>query len=363
MKMNKLSLLMAASIVALSACSESEDATKAVAGAAGDAVEKVTETAADAVKDAASGSGEMVEAAAEKATDMAKDAVKDAMAGGECGDVTIAEMNWASAGVAAQVDKIILEKGYGCSVELVAGDTMPTFTSMNEKGEPDVAPEFWVNSVREPLDAAVAEGRMIIAAEILSEGGVEGWWIPKYISEEHGITTVSQALAKPELFPGAEDESKGALFNCPSGWNCQLSTQNLFNARGAADQGWELVDSGSGAGLDGSIAKAFEREEGWLGYYWAPTAILGKYEMVMLDREVPHDKAHWDSCTSVADCADPKPNAWPKSEVFSIVTSEFAEENAVTMDYLKARQWDNQSVGKVLAWMADEQGTNEAINN
>ena len=36
----------------------------------------------------------------------------------------------------AEVDKIILEKGYGCEVELVPGATMPTFTSMNDKGEP-----------------------------------------------------------------------------------------------------------------------------------------------------------------------------------------------------------------------------------
>lgn len=276
-----------------------------------------------------------------------------------CGDVSIAEMNWASAGVAAQVDKIILEKGYGCNVEMVAGDTMPTFTSMNEKGEPDLAPELWVNAVRTPLDAAAAEGSLIIAAEILAEGGVEGWWIPKYISEEHGITTVEQALARPELFPGSEDESKGALFNCPSGWNCQLSTGNLYRAHGAEDKGFDLVDSGSAAGLDGSIAKAFAREEGWLGYYWAPTAILGKYEMVLLDREVEHDKTHWDACTAVADCDDPKINSWAKSEVFSVVTKEFAENNAIAMDYVKTRQWDNQTVGKVLAWMADEQGTNE----
>ena len=73
----------------------------------------------------------------------------------DCGSVSIAEMNWASAGVAAHIDKIILENGYGCSVEMVTGDTMPTFTSMNEKGQPDLAPEFWVNAVRTPLDAAV----------------------------------------------------------------------------------------------------------------------------------------------------------------------------------------------------------------
>ena len=45
-----------------------------------------------------------------------------------CGSLTMAEMNWASAQLMAQVDKIILEKGYGCEVELVYGATMPTFT-------------------------------------------------------------------------------------------------------------------------------------------------------------------------------------------------------------------------------------------
>ena len=58
----------------------------------------------------------------------------------ECGRVTIADMNWASAELAAYVDKFILENGYGCKVELVPGDTMPTTASMTEKAEPDVAP-------------------------------------------------------------------------------------------------------------------------------------------------------------------------------------------------------------------------------
>src|SRR6478736_9811419 len=92
----------------------------------------------------------------------------------ECGNVTIAEMKWASAGIAANFDKFILEKGYGCSVKIVPGDTMPTFLSMDGKGEPDIASEFWINSVRTELDSAVKEGRLILAAEILSEGAVEG---------------------------------------------------------------------------------------------------------------------------------------------------------------------------------------------
>ena len=278
----------------------------------------------------------------------------------DCGSVSIAEMNWASAGVAAWVDKIILEEGYGCDVELVTGDTMPTFTSMNEKSEPDMAPELWVNAVRTALDAAVDEGRMVIAAPLLSDGGVEGWWIPKFIADANpDIKTVEDALAHPELFPAPEDPSRGAIFNCPSGWNCQISTANLYNAFGAEDKGFDLIDTGSAAGLDGSIANAFAREQGWLGYYWAPTAILGKYEMVQLDFGVGNDKADWDACTSQADCADPKVNAYPTSDVFTVVTAGFAEKAGVAMDYVQTRKWDNQTVGQVLAWMDENQGTNE----
>ncbi|MBZ4022501.1 ABC transporter substrate-binding protein [Rhodobacter sp. TJ_12] len=283
-----------------------------------------------------------------------------AMASEECGRVSIAEMNWASAGVAAQVDKIILEEGYGCTVELVAGDTMPTFTSMNEKGEPDMAPELWVNAVRTPLDAAVGEGRMVIAAKILEDGGVEGWWIPKYIAEEHPeIDSVQAALEHPELFPAPEDASVGAVHNCPSGWNCQISTANLFRALDAESKGFTLVDTGSAAGLDGSIANAYEREQGWFGYYWAPTAILGKYEMVPLPFGVETDKEEWDSCTAVPDCPDPKVNSYPVSDVYTVVTKEFSEKAGVAMDYVSKRKWSNQTVGKILAWMDDNQGTNE----
>ena len=55
-----------------------------------------------------------------------------------CGKVVVASQNWASAELMAEVDKFILEKGYGCEVELIPGATMPTFASMDEKGAPDM---------------------------------------------------------------------------------------------------------------------------------------------------------------------------------------------------------------------------------
>ena len=76
-------------------------------------------------------------------------------AAANCGKIIVAEMNWPSAELMANVDKIILERGFDCKVELVAGATTTTFASMNEKGQPDLASELWVNALRVPLKKAL----------------------------------------------------------------------------------------------------------------------------------------------------------------------------------------------------------------
>lgn len=281
-------------------------------------------------------------------------------AAAECGDVTISNMNWQSAEVLASIDKIVLNAGYGCNAELVVGDTVPTLTSMIEKGQPDVAPEGWVDLVPDVVQKGIADKKLVSTVEALSDGAVQGWWIPKYLADAHpDIKTIEDALKHPELFPAPEDASKGAVYNGPQGWGGTVVTGQLFKAYGGEKAGFTLVDTGSAAGLDGSIAKAYERKEGWMGYYWSPTAILGKYEMVKLEYGVPYDEAEWKRCNTVADCADPKPNEWPKDHVQTLVTTGFADRAGPAMDYFAKRSWSNETVNKLLAWMTDNQATGE----
>jgi glycine betaine/proline transport system substrate-binding protein len=281
--------------------------------------------------------------------------------GAECGSVTIASMNWQSAEVLSNVDKIILNEGYGCDAEITIGDTVPTITSMAEKSEPDIAPEAWVDLLPEVVKKGLDNGMLIQAASPLPDGGINGWWIPKYFADAHpDIKTIPDALKHPELFPAPEDPTKGAVFNGPQGWGATVITAQLFEAYKASDAGFVLVDTGSAAGLDGSIAKAYERKEGWLGFYWAPTALLGKYEMVKLDFGVPYDSAEWKRCITVADCPDPKPSAWPTDHIYTLVSKKFAERaSPELMDYLNKRVWSNDTVSELMAWMTDNQASGE----
>ncbi len=278
------------------------------------------------------------------------------MAKEQCGKVTIADMNWSSASLIANVDRFILEHGYGCEAELIPGDTMPTSTSMIEKGEPDIAPEMWTNSVKELIEKGVEDKRLAVAGNSLSDGGEEGFWVPQYmVDADPSLKTIQGVIKNVKLFEHPEDPEVGAFYGCPAGWGCQLSSENLFRALKLDEAGFELIDPGSGAGLAGSIARAYERKQPWFGYYWAPTAVLGKYKMVKVDFGSGIDQAHFTDCIAKAECAAPKVTMYPSSIVKTVTTMDFAEQAKAPFEYLSKRAVTNEKMNSLLAWMEDNQ--------
>ena len=273
-----------------------------------------------------------------------------------CGTVTIADMNWNSASLMANVDSFILKHGYGCDTQLVPGDTQPTSASMVEKGEPDIAPEMWSNSIKTLLDQAVIEKRLRYAGNSLIDGGEEGFWVPAYmVAQNPNLATIEGVKANAQLFTHPEDPDKSMLMTCPAGWACQISVGNLFKALQLEEAGFALVDPGSSAGLSGSVAKANERQQPWFGYYWAPTAILGKYEMVKVDFGSGIDKQHYVDCISQENCAEPRPTMYPPSVVQSITTESFAARAPEAYSYIARRAFTNADMNTLLAWMEDNQ--------
>lgn len=279
----------------------------------------------------------------------------------ECGDIKMAEFNWASGELMANVDKIILEEGYGCNIELVIGGTSAIFASMNEKGSIQIAGEQWVNALRDLLDPALEAGTLHAVNRAPITGLGEGWWVPPHTAAAHPeLTTVLDWIEHPELFPSSEDPTKGAFVGCPAGWGCQHVNVNLFEAYDMEAKGWVLIDPGSAAGLDASIAKANERQENWFGYYWSPTSIIGKYNMQAVPFGVEFaGNEHWDNCISQEGCTDPQQTAWIQSEVFTIVTDEFSQGNEDINEFLAARTYPGSVMGAMLVYMSDEQASGE----
>lgn len=246
----------------------------------------------------------------------------------ECGKITIADMNWNSASLMAHIDQFVLNEGYQCDAELIPGDSVPTGTSMIEKGQPDVAPELWTNGIKEALDKGIADKRLRIASESLVNGGEEGFWVPAYLVKQYPeLATIEGVIKHAKLFEHPEDDDKFAFYSCPAGWTCQITSGHLFNALGLSEHGFEMVDPGSGAALAGTIAKAYDRKMPWFGYYWSPTPVLGKYDMVKVDFGSGTDLEEYRNCTTQPDCASPKVTMYPPSPVRTVTTEALRAKN------------------------------------
>jgi glycine betaine/proline transport system substrate-binding protein len=263
--------------------------------------------------------------------------------------IDIAEMTWPSAAALAHIHATILEEGYGCNVEIVTGDTVPTSSSMLSRGTPAVAPELWTSAIEEPWQEGIEAGKVVQLGDAITDGTVEGWFIPRYVQEAHPeLQTAEDVIAHPELFADPEDPSKGRLYSCPPGWACELSTSALFEAYGMEDR-WNLFSPGSGGALDASIARAFLREEPILFYHWGPTAILGKYDAVQLDLGEANQAVY--ACNTDPDCADPAgKTAYPSSPAVVGAAKWIETEAPAVAEYFAKVGLTNDQISSLLVY-------------
>ena len=268
----------------------------------------------------------------------------------DCGEVSITEMDWASAAVVTSIAEFLMTNGYQCEVTVVPTTTVPAMTSVAETGQPDILTELWT-SYTEVYDDLVAEGKLTELAKVLSDGGVEAWWVPQYLVDEHPeLATLEGIRNNPELVGGM-------FHDCPSGWGCDVTNFNNFKAAELGEAGIERFQHGSGETLATAIAAAYAAEEPWFGYYWAPTSVLGKYPMVQIDLGEYDEEAH--TCNGLEDCPTPELSNYPASNVVTAVTPDFVEREPEVAAMLENMTFTNQQMGEVLAWQDDNNASYE----
>jgi glycine betaine/proline transport system substrate-binding protein len=73
----------------------------------------------------------------------------------------------------------------------------------------------------------------------------------------------------------------GIIYMGTAGWSATTVSEGIFEKYGLGDTFNQGVP-GSGAALAATMVGAYEKGEPWVGYYWAPTAVLGRLDMVRL---------------------------------------------------------------------------------
>jgi glycine betaine/proline transport system substrate-binding protein len=274
----------------------------------------------------------------------------------EVGDtIKFGGMNWESNLILADVERHILEKGYGCQTEVVPTETLTALAAL-ERGDLQVNTEIWLNSVSDAWAQAEKSGKVKRVGELYT--GREAWYIPKYTASKFpDLKSAADLIRHKDAFADPENPDKGRIYGCPAGWNCQLVATNL--AKGLKlDKDFEVYAPGTGAAQKAALMSAYKRKKDIVFYYWEPTPLVSTLELVKLDMPA-YDKEK-QLCLTSEDCADPQAVGYPDNPVFTALNSQFIQKAPTLTAFFSKVSVPFDVVNKTLAHM-EESGaeTNE----
>jgi glycine betaine/proline transport system substrate-binding protein len=109
------------------------------------------------------------------------------------------------------------------------------------------------------------------------------------------------------------------------------------------------MQPGSGPALAASMETAYKRGKPWLGYYWAPTWVLGKLDMLQLE-EPAFDQTVWDST---------KACGYPAVKCDILVHKGLPEKAPDVIAFLKNYETTLEINNKFLAYMQDNKASTD----
>jgi len=199
--------------------------------------------------------------------------------------IVFGDVSWDSVQVHNRIMAFIIENGLeGYTADFIPGDTMPIINGIIQ-GDIDVDMESWHSNVPEIYKKGIESGNLVDLGKNMPDAP-QGWWVPRYLVEgpdaaAPDLKSVSDLPKYASLFKDPEDPSKGLIYGGVAGWG-QLAVSEDFYKKYGLEDTFNLGVAGSGTALAGTMVGAYKKKEAWVGYYWAPTAILGKLDMVRL---------------------------------------------------------------------------------
>jgi glycine betaine/proline transport system substrate-binding protein len=275
----------------------------------------------------------------------------------------LGDFDWSSANIHTAITQFILEKGYGCEVSVTKGSTTPIMAAHYDK-QLDVITEVWYDNIignYKPHE----EAGTIMNIGINTPDSQQAFYVDKATADKYNLKSVDD-MKDPKiaaLFKDPEDPSKGRMTSCISGWTCY--TVNLVKQKEyGLDKYYTNFDPGSGGALDAAIAGAFAKKQPIFTYYWAPTGLMGKVDLVRLE-EPKYSADCWNDMSQVVEAIKADgPGAYRKTcaceyqdmALTKSVLTDWAKAHPKETEFLKKYTIPTATVNKMLAFYEDESG-------
>lgn len=225
-------------------------------------------------------------------------------------------------------------------------------------GEIDVQMEEWTDNLpkyRKDLD----DGKLQ-EVSVNFDDNYQGIYVPRYViegDEERGIEASAPDLEYvwdlkkyPDIFKDSEKPSKGRLYGAITGWEVDTILEKKYKHYGL-DENFIYFSPGSDTALQTAIIDAYDKGEPVAAYYWEPTALLGKYDMVLLKDEPYKDEKAFSAGETEL----------PPMKVTIGVSNDFYEneENADFLKFLSNYHTSSKLTSEALAYMEDNKTSYE----
>jgi len=269
---------------------------------------------------------------------------------GEGNPIVFADAGWDSIRFHNSVAQAIIENGYGLKTDVTPGSTPNTLTGL-EQGDIDVCMEIWTGNVKEQWEKILDSGNVIRVSTNFDDNR-QGFYVPTYMIEgdkKRGIKpmapdlkTVQDLVRYKDLFEDPETPGKGRIVGSPTGWAVDGILEQKVKTYGL-DKDFTYFRPGSDAALTSSLTKAYEKGEPWVGYYWEPTWVMGKYDMTLLE-EPPYDQEKWENGYGTA---------FPEQPVEIAVHKSLQERAPEVVEFLKKYRTSAELTNEALAYMQE----------
>ncbi|MDD3840796.1 MAG: ABC transporter substrate-binding protein [Clostridia bacterium] len=261
-----------------------------------------------------------------------------------------ADAGWDSIKVHNDIASIIIENGYGYKTDVMTGSSPITIKGLAQ-GDIDIYMEVWSDNYLDIYQPAIESGD-IVELSVNYDDNAQGLYVPTYVIEgdaEKGIEPMAPGLKSIkdlpeywEVFKDEDDPGKGRIYGAPPTWGADEILRQKMVTYGLEDT-YIYLNPGSDTALNTSVVSAYEKGEPWLGYYWDPTWITGKYDMTLLEDE-PYDQEKWE---------DGYACEFPGVTVTVAVNKEMVDKAPEVVEFLKNYETSTKLTSEMLAYMQD----------
>jgi glycine betaine/proline transport system substrate-binding protein len=271
---------------------------------------------------------------------------QSASGGKDCGNVVLNEQAWAGSTANTYIAKAVLEDELGCEVEITKITEIPVFQAMAD-GKVDAVLEDWqhVDEYKKYIDQA---GTVVMGGPLGVEGHI-GWFIPKYLMDEHPEFKTWEGLkGKEDLFATPDTGDQGQFLGGDPSY-----VQKDKELIEALDLNLKHVTAGAEPAQVARWSQAYKQKEPVLFYWYTPQFLNQQYDLAEV-KLPPRTEANKDCQDDAKAGGDPEQYKceYDITIINKLFSKKFADSGSPAYPVLKKMtltNTDQEQVAKAIA--------------